>query len=87
MSEELPPQGTCLETGPSAVICLQDLRDSASTYSEEAVLGLRHVVRALEWASAYIGKGIAEGVYSGTAVPAERALAIIEEVKVRLNGC
>lgn len=46
----------------------------------------REIDRVLEWAEKYVGCGIAQGVYAHTAVPAERALDYIADMRKRLKG-
>lgn len=62
------------------------VREAALT-GEASRKGLRQVVQVLEWAEAYVGKGIASGVYDGCAVPAPRALEYINEARAILDGC
>lgn len=65
---------------------LQALRESALA-GKDSHAGLRHVLRVLEHAEAYVGKAMTEGVYEGCVVAPERVLEMLGEVRAILDGC
>ena len=91
MNKELPPQGTCRETGPSAVFTTPQERLRGTTESPvsdiptPAVIDKREVIVVLRLAEAYVGAAIAQGTLVNCAMPPEVALDRISDLRKRME--